>query len=97
MITAYTNDVYKKPIGFLLLIFKKKHMIIDLIGVDYKYQGKGFASDMIKFAFNKLKYETVTVGTQISNTQSIRLYEKLGFKLSLSNYIFHYHNSKNKS
>jgi len=73
------------------LIVKKKELLIDLIGVDNKAQGKGVASAMINFASKTINHSLIKVGTQIGNTPSIKLYQKLGFLFSGSDYVFHYH------
>tara|TARA_Y100001958_G_C21105417_1_gene454055 strand:+ start:64 stop:786 length:723 start_codon:yes stop_codon:yes gene_type:complete len=89
MIVAVLN---KLPVGFLQLILNKNDLIIDLIAVEKRIQGKGIASSMIHFAQNNLKCVNIIVGTQISNVGSINLYNKLGFELHKSFYVFHYHN-----
>ena len=47
---------------------------------------------MIEFACNKIQFDKITAGTQISNLPSINLYLKLGFKPITSDYVFHFHN-----
>lgn len=81
-----------KPIGFLQLIKEKKKIIIDLIAVSSGYRGKRIGSSMIEFACNKIQFDIITAGTQISNLPSINLYSKLGFKPITSDYVFHFHN-----
>ena len=88
MIVAFIKS---KPVGFLQLIIKNEELIIDLIGVDKSAQGKGVASAMIQFSYQNVRGKIMQVGTQIGNLPSIRLYQKLGFKFSDSNYVFHYH------
>ena len=81
-----------EPVGFLQLNIKDKDLFIDLIGVDKKVQGKGIASAMIRYADQNIEHSCIKVGTQIGNLPSIKLYQKLGFVLSGSDYVFHYHN-----
>lgn len=88
MVVAIDND---KITGFLLLLKNNDQLIIDLIAVDEDYQGMGIASKMITFAESNYEHDTFIVGTQIANVPSIRLYEKLGFKMYDSSYVFHYH------
>jgi len=88
MVLALLNN---KPVGFLQLIIKNKELIIDLIGVDKIAQGRGVASSMIQFASKNIKRSCIKVGTQIGNLPSIKLYQKLGFVLTGSYYVFHYH------
>lgn len=85
-----------RPAGFLLAIdSKEKGFIIDLIAVDTAFQGRGLALSLISYAhnffFNKNLGAGITVGTQISNTRSLRLYQKYGFELSSAYYILHLH------
>ncbi|MBL4654263.1 MAG: GNAT family N-acetyltransferase [Bacteroidia bacterium] len=91
MVIALEKD---KIVGFLQLIKSNGNkLFIDLIGVDSSIRNKGIASNMIHFAESEFKdCEKYVVGTQVSNIPSIRLYEKLGFKMISSNYVFHYHN-----
>jgi len=81
------------PIGFLqLLRSANDDLIIDLIAVEPSCAGEGFASAMIGFAAKNCAVSgAVVVGTQVANTQSIRLYEGLGFQLQSAQYVFHHH------
>jgi ribosomal protein S18 acetylase RimI-like enzyme len=79
-------------VGFLLLIFQSNDLIIDLVCVKSNQRRSGIASKMINFVKDKFKYTTLKVGTQVCNIPSLRTYEKLGFKIFNTNYIFHYHN-----
>ena len=88
MVLALLNN---EPVGFLQLIIKNKELFIDLIGVDKIAQGKGIASSMIQFASKNIEQSCIKVGTQIGNIPSIKLYQKLGFVLTGSDYVFHYH------
>jgi ribosomal protein S18 acetylase RimI-like enzyme len=90
MVLALLND---KPVGFLQLIIKDMDLFIDLIGVDKKAQGKGLASAMINYAEKNIIHTCIKVGTQIGNLPSIKLYQKLGFVLTGSDYVFHYHSN----
>jgi ribosomal protein S18 acetylase RimI-like enzyme len=80
-----------KPVGFLQLIIKEKELTIDLICVDRIAQGRGVASSMIHFARRDIKQSFIKAGTQIGNLPAINLYQKLGFVLTQSDYLFHYH------
>ena len=88
MVLALLNN---EPVGFLQLIIKNKELFIDLIGVQKIAQGKGIASSMIQFASKNIEQSCIKVGTQIGNIPSIKLYQKLGFVLTGSDYVFHYH------
>lgn len=90
----------KEVIGFLQLLKRPKKLIyddckdliIDQIAVLPSERRKGIAVSMIRYAeqINE-DCDRIVVGTQISNIPSIRLYEKLGFQLTESKYVFHYH------
>ena len=88
-----------KPVGFAQIICRNDTLIIDLIAVDSAHHGKGLASSMITFAESlALDHSPLSkilvVGTQLANQPSISLYEKLGFRLCRSEYIFHYHSNE---
>ena len=80
--------------GFLqLLKTADGRLIIDLIAADQRYRGRGIGSDMISFAEAQIAgCKKYVVGTQIANVPSMRLYEKLGFRVSNAQYVFHYNN-----
>lgn len=83
---------HHRVVGFLLVIQKSHHLVIDLIGVDQEFQRQGIARDLIAFAEDHCAYsQMIQVGTQVSNLPSIRFYEQLGFKMIQTNYVFHYH------
>ncbi len=81
-------------VGFLLLLKGSEgRLTIDLIAVDQLYRRQGIAGDMILFAEQHFPgSSTLVVGTQIANIPSIHLYEKLGFRIARSEYVFHHHN-----
>jgi len=81
-----------KVVGFLQLLSKDGTNIIDLMAVDKTHQGKGLAARMIEFAAKQCgEWDRMLVGTQLSNIPSMRAYEKLGFRMCDSSYVFHYH------
>lgn len=88
-----------KTAGFLqLIVGPKKTLIIDLIAVAPSAQGRGLATAMIRFAERELAgFVRVLVGTQSSNVASVRLYEKLGFRLCDSQYVLHFHGPESLS
>jgi len=82
-------------VGFTLIICDEaqKLITIDLIATDMKYRRRGVAGNMVRFTEGAIKgYERIMVGTQLANTPSIKLYERLGFALQSASYVFHYHN-----
>ena len=86
-----------QPVGFTQILIKNdSKLIIDLICVDSRHHGVGLASAMINFMINEIApslpdRSKILVGTQISNLPSLSLYQKLGFKIISSDYVFHYH------
>jgi ribosomal protein S18 acetylase RimI-like enzyme len=80
-------------VGFLQLLYgRDKTVTIDLISVDASQRRKGIASDMIAYAEAECgDFKQIRVGTQIANVPSIRLYEKIGFRVTGAQYVFHYH------
>jgi ribosomal protein S18 acetylase RimI-like enzyme len=82
-----------KIVGFTLLATPTNGpVVIDLIAVDEAYRRQGIAGEMIAFVASQFAPAVVAVGTQVGNLPSIRLYEKLGFRLADSQYVFHFHN-----
>jgi ribosomal protein S18 acetylase RimI-like enzyme len=81
------------PVGFLQLLRSAAgELVIDLIAVDPARFGQGLASAMIGFAAQHCDVPgPVVVGTQLANVRSIRLYERLGFRLRSAQYVFHHH------
>jgi ribosomal protein S18 acetylase RimI-like enzyme len=81
-------------VGFLQLLFAGTDgMVIDLIAVDREHRGMSVAAAMIAQAQRLPGRTLIRVGTQAVNMPSVRLYEKLGFRLRESSYVFHYHNA----
>ena len=89
LVVALINNVV---VGFSLLLESMEDLIIDLIAVDKNQHRQGIASDMITYIEHHLnEFSRIQVGTQLVNVPSIRLYEKMGFRVFSSNYVFHYH------
>ncbi len=80
-------------VGFNLLIHAPDGvMVIDLIAVGGDYRGRGIAGDLIAAAESQaFAFTEIRVGTQLANRASVRCYERLGFRLQESQYVFHYH------
>ena len=86
-------------VGFLQLLYKdKKTIIIDLIAVSEEYRGRGFAKSMISFALSNCLDDIVQieVGTQLTNISSLKFYTNLGFFITSSSYVLHFHQKKQK-
>lgn len=81
-----------EPAGFLLLILARNVLLIDLIGVARRARGRGLAQAMLGFATRNIEsWDTLRVGTQITNLASISLYQKLGMNIVASSYTLHSH------
>lgn len=88
MVVSVTDGVVS---GFVQLLEKKDHYIIDLISVDRKFQRRGIASALLTYCdsiYQNLEY--AVVGTQIANVHSINLYLKHHYLFHSSQYVFHF-------
>ena len=89
MVVAEIND---EVAGFLLLLESQDKLVIDLIAVADRHRGAGVARTMIAFAADALpQFATLLVGTQATNTASVRLYESMGFRLVGAQHVLHCH------
>lgn len=76
-------------LGFLLEKKDKNEVFIDLIAVKKEKRGQKIGEKLIKFFIKKNKDKKMFVGTQITNKQAIRLYERLGFRFEKTINIYH--------
>lgn len=89
MIVANHHDTI---VGFNQILRRDDALIIDLIAVHPDHRGKGLATAMIrKAAIACGGWQRMLVGTQIANIPSLCAYQKLGFRMRGSSYVFHYH------
>jgi ribosomal protein S18 acetylase RimI-like enzyme len=85
------------PVGFLAVIASRTNgrpgYTIDLIGVAPEYQGQGIGRALTAFFIDHYneRAEYLQVGTQAANIASMRLYQKLGFYISQTQYVMHGH------
>jgi dTDP-4-amino-4,6-dideoxy-D-galactose acyltransferase len=83
--------------GFLAVLETKTQggsdAIIDLVGVDARYQGKGAGRALSQMFVERWKDRAnrLRVGTQSSNIPAMRLYESLGFRITETSYVLHAH------
>ena len=78
--------------GFILLIYRKNELIVDLIAVKKGSRGKEIGSKLIESSislYKDLRY--IYAGTQESNISSISFYKKNNFKIKRKGYTFHRH------
>ena len=61
-----------------------------------QFQKEGVGSDLIKGMINYYKkyFSIYSVGTQISNVNSLKLYQRFGFNIYEYGYTWHYFNDK---
>lgn len=92
MAVAETGAQKDEVAGFLLFLRTGDALVIDLVAVAPAHRGKGLAEAMTALGEARFPEAGVLrVGTQIGNAGAIRLYQKLGFRLCGSHYVFHYH------
>lgn len=67
--------------------------VIDLIGVHPDHQQRGIGRLMVDGALHHYqeRCRSLEVGTQASNIPSVRLYERMGFRLIRSGFVLHRH------
>jgi ribosomal protein S18 acetylase RimI-like enzyme len=81
------------PAGFLAALVTDEKAVVDLVGVDRRFQRCGIGSSLMEtFCKHYQNHCTaLQVGTQVSNTPSLRFYRKFGFDISGSSYVLHMH------
>jgi dTDP-4-amino-4,6-dideoxy-D-galactose acyltransferase len=82
-------------VGFLLLSLKEDFGRIELISVDEKYQKNGIGMDLIQSAENictEKNIDCLKVATQGKNVNALNLYQKKGFLIIDTKFIYHYWN-----
>ncbi len=90
----YVATTGNKILGFLLLIYKGDNLVIDLIAVLDRYRRHGIGRCLIDWAEKNVNdFSKVIVSTQAANMESLRFYQKSGFRVTNFEYIFHYHKS----
>ena len=83
--------------GFLAVLESKSDSgtdaIIDLVGVDAAYQGRGGGRALSTMFIEQWqgRADRLRVGTQISNIPAMRLYESIGFRVAETSYVLHAH------
>ena len=88
-----------RVVGFLQLLWSAPdYLVIDLVGVAPASQGRGIGRDMILYAARHGTGDgrvpsRISVGTQAANVPSVRLYESLGLRLCVAQYVLHHHGS----
>jgi ribosomal protein S18 acetylase RimI-like enzyme len=81
----------KKIIAFASLKIFKMDCIIDLIGIDGKYQNQGLGSYLLRSIVKKFNDYNIYVGTEAENINAVSFYLKNNFKIYRYKLIFHKH------
>ena len=79
------------PDGFNLVLDGPEARVVDVIAVSATARGRGAGTALLGALFAMEPSRDVLVGTQASNTGSLRLYERLGFGVEASRYVLHGH------
>jgi GNAT superfamily N-acetyltransferase len=93
----FVADHGGEPVGFLALMATggdgDRTRIIDLIGVDRGFQGRGAGTALVGFFIRNSagRYARLRAGTQVANLPSLRLYGKCGFLVTGAKYVLHAH------
>ncbi|MDD1662940.1 MAG: GNAT family N-acetyltransferase, partial [Methanomicrobiales archaeon] len=94
---VFVAETGGRPVGFLAVTAAgdagDRVRVIDLIGVDRGFQGRGAGSSLVASFINDSAgaCDRLRVGTQIANIPSLRLYEKFGFRIAGASYVLHAH------
>ena len=89
--------VDRKPAGFLAVLTSKLNGMcirtIDLIGVSNAFQNQGIGRALVRCFIQQHKDQSdyLQVGTQVANVPSMRLYQKLDFAVTKSQFVMHMH------
>jgi len=91
--------IYKENnniLGFTTLEQKTNNLLdIGLVAVNENARGKRIGSRLIEYSANhglKKGFNRIQVVTQQNNLPAVKLYEKCGFKIKSTEYIYHYWN-----
>lgn len=93
----YAAEIDGSTAGFLAVIESedqaRRAAVIDLVGVADDAQGRGVGTALTAHFVREWKgrADELRVGTQVANTRSLRLYERLGFRIADSAYVLHAH------
>lgn len=85
-----------KTCGFLAVLERssngRRTRVIDLIATDPRTRGRGVGAALVQaFIRRSGSADAVEVGTQAANVGSLRFYQRLGFTVSATSYVLHWH------
>lgn len=98
----YVCEVDGGVAGFLAVLKMREGdrliAVIDLIGVAGNYRKRGIGAALVNHFIQEWQgcVNELRVGTQAANIQSLRLYERHGFRAVDSNYVLHAHYQNGK-
>jgi dTDP-4-amino-4,6-dideoxy-D-galactose acyltransferase len=98
----YAAEIDGAVAGFLAVLESKIQnravAVIDLVGVAPEFQGRGVGAALVRtFVRDWINRVTeLRVGTQAANVQSLRFYERCGFRIVESSYVLHAHYNHGK-
>ena len=88
-------EIDNQTAGFIQVLLDSSRSLatIDLIATSAQFRKRGVATSMIRWMIDHYSstFSHVLVGTQLQNSPSLQLYEKLGFRISETFYVFHRH------
>lgn len=85
------SKIGKTIAGFILFQSKNNSVVIDLIGVDPSFRGRGVGRGMLSHLQNKFSHkDSIFVGTQDNNIAARQLYKAVGFQHTETKYVYHY-------
>ena len=93
----YAARIDGHPVGFLAVLTTRSNAdvvsVIDLVGVDRGHQRRGVGQALTCHFIDDWRGRAaeLRVGTQVANIPSIRMYTRLGFRISRSQYVLHRH------
>ena len=82
----YVLEKENQIIGYIGLWFLGDQCQITTIATDSRYQGQGYASQLMEYALEKseeLHYQNVNLEVRVSNVKAIALYQNLVLKMLL--------------
>lgn len=77
--------------GFQLVLDTPEAAVIDLIAVAAATRGRGLGSCLVYGLAESSPDRWVQAGTQVANLPALRLYERLGFAVTRTDYVLHRH------
>lgn len=93
----YAARIDHVPVGFLAALTTgdagQEAAVIDLLGVAPEYQRRGVGAALVMHFVDAWagRVGRLRVGTQIANVASLRFYQRCGFEIAESSYVFHGH------